>query len=213
MDQSSSTHNRRLESLDDDAVLIPPADHMDTDKIEQAVRMILDAIGEDPTRDGLLDTPKRVARMFQEIFAGLHTDPGEVLSARFHTHHDEFVFVKDIPFYSMCEHHLLPFFGRAHIAYIPHRGVVAGLSKLARLVDATAKRPQVQERLTDEIANTLEERLEAQGVMVVVQAEHLCMNMRGVKKPGSSTLTMATLGKFASEHALRNEVLQLIHTS
>lgn len=215
MTKPSSTSEFRNEdvTIDEDAVAIPPAVNMDTKKIEQAVQMILEAIGEDPSRDGLLDTPKRVARMFQEIFAGLHTDPSDVLSARFHTDHDEFVFVKDIPFYSMCEHHLLPFFGKAHIAYIPNNGVVAGLSKLARLVDAAAKRPQVQERMTDEIANVLEQGLKAQGVMVVIQAEHLCMNMRGVKKPGSSTLTMTTLGNFASDNSLRQEVLQLIRAT
>lgn len=200
-------------SADEDAVNIPPAKNMDTGKIEQAVRMILDAIGEDPKRDGLLDTPQRVARMFQEVFAGLHADPDDVLSAKFHTEHDEFVFVKDIPFYSMCEHHLLPFFGKAHIAYVPNQGLVAGLSKLARLVDVFAKRPQVQERMTDDIANALEKGLRAAGVMVVIQAEHLCMNMRGVRKPGSSTLTITTLGKFAKEDSLRQEVLQLIHAT
>ncbi|OFW75111.1 MAG: GTP cyclohydrolase I FolE [Alicyclobacillus sp. RIFOXYA1_FULL_53_8] len=185
----------------------------DVEKIQQAVRMILEAIGEDLTRDGLRETPERVARMFQEIFTGLHTDAAAVLSAQFHTSHDELVFVKDIPFFSMCEHHLLPFFGKAHIAYIPRNGIVAGLSKLARLVDATAKRPQVQERMTDEIAQVLESALNVQGVMVVVQAEHLCMNMRGVKKPGSTTLTLATKGTFSAEPSLRQEVLQLIQLS
>lgn len=185
----------------------------DVEKIQQAVRMILEAIGEDLTRDGLRETPERVARMFQEIFTGLHTDAAAELSAQFHTSHDELVFVKDIPFFSMCEHHLLPFFGKAHIAYIPRNGIVAGLSKLARLVDATAKRPQVQERMTDEIAQVLESVLNVQGVMVVVQAEHLCMNMRGVKKPGSMTLTLATRGTFSTEPSLRKEVLQLIQLS
>ena len=199
-----------VDSLDDDAEAIPPDETMDTDKIRRAVTMILEAIGEDPQRDGLRDTPARVARMFQEVFAGIARDPAEVLSARFETRHEELVFVKDIPFYSMCEHHLLPFFGKAHIAYIPNRGIVAGLSKLARLVDATSKRPQVQERMTDDIATVLEANLKAQGVMVVVEAEHLCMNMRGVKKPGASTVTMATLGRFAEDAALRREVLQMI---
>jgi len=199
--------------VDDDAVIIPPAVNFDGEKIQQAIRMILEAIGEDLTRDGLRETPLRVARMFQEIFAGLHTDASAVLSAQFHTSHDELVFVKDIPFFSMCEHHLLPFFGKAHIAYVPRNGIVAGLSKLARLVDATAKRPQVQERMTDDIAQVLGRTLKAQGVMVVVQAEHLCMNMRGVKKPGSTTLTVATLGTFSDEPSLRKEVLQLMQLS
>lgn len=185
---------------------------VDTAKIEKAVQMILEAIGEDPTREGLLDTPARVARMYKEVFEGLHMDPRSVLSARFHVDHDEMVFVKDIPFYSMCEHHLIPFFGKAHIAYIPQNGVVTGLSKLARLVEVFAKRPQVQERMTNQIADVLEEELHTQGVMVVVEAEHLCMNMRGVKKPGSQTVTIASRGRYADDVAKREEVFRLIRS-
>jgi GTP cyclohydrolase IA len=185
---------------------------VDTAKIEKAVQMILEAIGEDPAREGLLDTPARVARMYKEVFEGLHMDPRSVLSARFHVDHDEMVFVKDISFYSMCEHHLIPFFGKAHIAYIPKNGVVTGLSKLARLVEAIAKRPQVQERMTNQIADVLDEELKTQGVMVVVEAEHLCMNMRGVKKPGSQTVTVASRGRYADDVAKREEVFRLIRS-
>ncbi|WAH44698.1 GTP cyclohydrolase I FolE [Alicyclobacillus fastidiosus] len=183
---------------------------MDLEKIEEAVRMILTAVGEDPNREGLLDTPSRVARMYQEIFAGLHRDPKEELSARFHVEHGEMVFVRDIPFYSMCEHHLLPFFGTAHVAYLPSDNVVTGLSKLARLVDTVAKRPQVQERMTNEIADVLAKELGAQGVMVVVDAEHLCMNMRGIRKPGSKTMTLAARGRYETDLRLREEVLQMV---
>ncbi|WAH39244.1 GTP cyclohydrolase I FolE [Alicyclobacillus dauci] len=183
---------------------------MDIAKIEEAVRMILTAVGEDPNREGLLDTPSRVARMYQEIFSGLHSDPKEELSARFNVEHGEMVFVREIPFYSMCEHHLLPFYGHAHVAYLPHNNVVTGLSKLARLVDTVAKRPQVQERMTNQIADALAEELEAEGVMVVIDAEHLCMNMRGIKKPGSKTMTLAVRGRYESDLYMREEVLQLV---
>jgi len=184
--------------------------NIDFEKIQQAVVMLLEAIGEDPKREGLVDTPSRVARMYGEIFAGLHTDAASVLSARFHVDHDEVVFVKDITFYSMCEHHLLPFFGKAHIAYLPGNGVVTGLSKLARLVEAVAKRPQVQERMTSEIAEVVHRELQAQGVLVIVEAEHLCMNMRGVRKPGSQTVTMATRGKYSEDTGLTEQVLRLL---
>jgi len=183
---------------------------MDTARIEQAVRMILEAIGEDPDREGLVDTPARVARMYQEIFSGLHRDPQEELSARFHVEHGEVVLVRDIPFYSMCEHHLLPFFGTAHVAYLPHNNIVTGLSKLARLVDVVAKKPQVQERMTNEIADALSEALQAEGVLVVIDAEHLCMSMRGIRKPGSRTTTIAARGKYDEDARLREEVLHLI---
>ncbi|WP_067619530.1 GTP cyclohydrolase I FolE [Alicyclobacillus acidiphilus] len=183
---------------------------MDVAKIEAAVRMILEAVGEDPDREGLVDTPARVARMYQEIFGGLHKDERAELSARFHVEHGEMVFVRDIPFYSMCEHHLLPFFGTAHVAYLPHDNVVTGLSKLARLVDTVAKRPQVQERMTNVIADALAEELSAEGVMVVIDAEHLCMNMRGIKKPGSRTMTVAVRGRYETDLRLREEVLQLV---
>ncbi len=186
------------------------AGQMDVAKIEAAVRMILEAVGEDPDREGLVDTPARVARMYQEIFGGLHKDERAELSARFHVEHGEMVFVRDIPFYSMCEHHLLPFFGTAHVAYLPHDNVVTGLSKLARLVDTVAKRPQVQERMTNVIADALAEELSAEGVMVVIDAEHLCMNMRGIKKPGSRTMTVAVRGRYETDLRLREEVLQLV---
>lgn len=183
---------------------------VDMTKIEHAVRMILEAVGEDPSREGLLDTPARVARMYREIFEGLHKDPKQELSARFHVEHGEMVFVRDIPFYSMCEHHLLPFFGTAHVAYLPHDNVVTGLSKLARLVDVVAKRPQVQERMTNDIADALATELGAEGVMVVIDAEHLCMNMRGIRKPGSRTMTLAVRGRYETDLRLREEVLQIV---
>ncbi|MGE5590357.1 MAG: GTP cyclohydrolase I FolE [Bacillota bacterium] len=185
---------------------------MDKDKIKHAVRLILEAVGEDPDREGLRETPRRVADMYDEIFAGLHKDPGEPLSVVFKEEHDEMIIVKDIPVYSMCEHHLLPFFGQAHVAYIPRNGKITGLSKLARLVDLAAKRPQVQERLTVQVAELLMERLDAQGVLVVVEAEHLCMSMRGIKKPGSRTVTSAVRGVF-EEHATRMEAMHLINRS
>jgi GTP cyclohydrolase I len=183
---------------------------VDRKKVEQAVRMILEAIGEHPDREGLRDTPARVARMYEEIFAGLHRDPSEVLTARFHVDHDEVVLVKDIPFYSLCEHHLLPFFGEAHVAYLPRHGIVTGLSKLARLVDIVAKRPQIQERMTNIIADTLEHDLNAVGVMVVIEAEHLCMTMRGIKKPGSKTVTMASRGAYEGSDR-QQEILRMLN--
>jgi len=191
--------------------LLTPLPSIDQAKIAQAVSMILEAIGEDPSREGLKNTPARVGRMYAEIFSGLHQDAREVLSTRFHVVHDEVVLVKDIPFYSACEHHLLPFYGLAHVAYLPSSGVVTGLSKLARLVDAYAKRPQVQERLTDQIAQTLADELQSDGVLVMIEAEHLCMTMRGVQKPGSRTTTIATRGIYRDDKNLRDEVLHLIH--
>lgn len=185
---------------------------IDQDKIRQAVSMILEAIGEDPTREGLQETPNRVARMYTEIFAGLHQDGREVLATRFHVDHDEVVLVKDIRFYSLCEHHLLPFFGIAHVAYLPNRGVVTGLSKLARLVEVYARRPQVQERMTNQIVDVLVEELEAVGALVMLQAEHLCMSMRGIQKPGSRTVTMAARGVFTTRLDLRDEILRLIQS-
>ncbi len=157
---------------------------MDRAKIEEGVRLILEGVGEDPGREGLVKTPERVAKMYEEVFAGLTEDPAQHFETTFDEHHEEMVLVRDIPFYSMCEHHLAPFFGVAHVAYIPASdGRICGLSKLARLVDAFAKRPQVQERLTSQIADTLIEQLHPQGVIVVLEAEHMCMSMRGVKKP------------------------------
>lgn len=182
----------------------------DSEKIERAVVMLLEAIGEDPAREGLIDTPKRVARMYEEIFQGINQDPKEYFQTIFGEDHEELVLVKNIPFYSMCEHHLVPFFGEAHVAYIPKGGKVTGLSKLARAVESVARRPQLQERITATIANTIVETLSPHGVMVVVEAEHMCMTMRGIKKPGSITVTSAVRGIFETDAAARTEVLNLI---
>ena len=184
--------------------------NIDKPKVEQAVRMILEAIGEDPEREGLVDTPRRVANMYSEIFAGLDVEPRELLKVRFSEFHDELVLVKDIPLYSMCEHHLLPFYGRAHVAYIPRGGQVVGISKLARVVDAYAHRPQLQERLTSQIADCINDTLKPYGVGVVIQAEHMCMTMRGIRKPGSLTVTLAVRGIFESRSEARAELLSLI---
>jgi GTP cyclohydrolase I (EC 3.5.4.16) len=183
---------------------------VDKAKIEQAVRMILEAIGEDPGREGLLETPRRVADFYEEIFDGLDRDPAERLSAIFHEDHEELVIVRDISFASMCEHHLLPFFGKAHVAYIPRSGRVVGLSKLARIVEDFSHRPQLQERLTAQIADLLMEQLNPHGVLVVVEAEHMCMSMRGVRKPGARTVTSAVRGVFQTDHATRAEAMALI---
>ena len=184
---------------------------MDLDKVAQGVRLILEGVGEDPNRDGLRKTPERVAKMYAECFAGLYADPASYFETTFDENHEEMVLVRDIPFYSMCEHHLAPFFGRAHVAYVPAEdGRICGISKLARLVDAFARRPQVQERLTSQIADTLVEQLHPQGVIVVMEAEHLCMSMRGVKKPGSKTTTSAVRGLFRRNPATRAEALSLI---
>lgn len=184
---------------------------MDKVKIEEGVRLILEGIGEDPNREGLLKTPARVAKMYEEICAGLEENPSRHFETTFDEGHEEMVLVRDIPFYSICEHHLVPFFGLAHIAYIPAKdGRICGLSKLARLVDAYAKRPQVQERLTSQIADTLVEELHPQGALVVLEAEHLCMSMRGIKKPGSKTTTSAVRGAFERSQATRAEALSLI---
>jgi len=182
----------------------------DQEKIETAVRMILEAIGEDPEREGLVNTPSRVARMYEEIFCGLKQDPKRHLQVLFTEEHEEMVLVRDIPFYSMCEHHLLPFFGKAHVAYIPRRGKITGLSKLARTVEAIAKRPQLQERLTCTIADMIMEALDPLGVAIVVEAEHMCMTMRGVKKSGSKTITSAVRGLFKTKEATRAEAFSLI---
>ncbi|WP_110112977.1 GTP cyclohydrolase I FolE [Bacillus sp. CGMCC 1.16541] len=179
-------------------------------QIEQAVRLLLEAIGEDPNREGLLDTPKRVAKMYEEVFSGLNEDPKEHFKTVFGEDHEELVLVKDIPFYSMCEHHLVPFYGKAHVAYIPKGGKVTGLSKLARAVEAVAKRPQLQERITSTVADSIVESLNPHGVMVIVEAEHMCMTMRGVKKPGSMTITSAVRGILETDVAARAEVLSLI---
>jgi GTP cyclohydrolase I len=198
-------------SFDDDEERPPLAPEIDQDRIAKAVREILEAVGEDPDRDGLLDTPGRVARMYAEIFSGLHDTPDRHLKTTFEAEHDEMVMVRDIPIYSACEHHLIPFIGKAHIAYIPGKdGRITGLSKLARLADVYAKRPQVQERLTVQIADALERMLEPQGALVVIEAEHLCMSMRGVRKPGSSTVTSAVRGLFKTSQATRFEAMRLI---
>ncbi|MDD4169766.1 MAG: GTP cyclohydrolase I FolE [Desulfotomaculaceae bacterium] len=183
---------------------------IDQPKIEKAVRMILEAIGEDPDREGLLETPARVARMYEEIFSGLWEDPAVHLEKKFSGEHDEMVIVKDIPLYSMCEHHLLPFYGKAHVAYIPRKGSVTGLSKIARLVEGFAKRPQLQERLTSQIADSIMARLNAQGALVVLEAEHMCMTFRGVRKPGSKTVTSAVRGIFQKSEATRAEAFSLV---
>ena len=187
------------------------APEIDQERIAAAVREILFAIGEDPDRDGLLDTPNRVARMYAEICAGLHQEPSEHLATMFEADHDEMVMVRDIPMYSLCEHHLIPFIGTAHVAYIPNRsGNVIGLSKVARLVDGYAKRPQVQERLTRQVADALEEHLKPRGVLVVMEAEHLCMSMRGVRKAGSSTVTSSVTGIFRANVATRAEAMRFL---
>lgn len=183
----------------------------DEARAEAAVRELLIAVGEDPDRPGLADTPGRVARAYAETFAGLHCEPDEVLARTFDENHDELVLVRDIPIYSTCEHHLVPFHGVAHIGYIPgESGTVTGLSKLARLVDLYAKRPQVQERLTSQVADALEKRLGPRGVIVVIECEHLCMAMRGIRKPGAVTTTSAVRGRFKSDPRSRAEALSLI---
>ena len=184
---------------------------VDKGRIEKAVREILEAIGEDPDRDGLQRTPLRIAEMYDEIFAGLHDDPSKHLTVTFEADHDEMVMVRDIPLVSLCEHHMVPFLGKAHIAYIPGKdGRITGLSKIARLVDGFAKRPQVQERLTTQIADALVVVLKPDGVFVVIEAEHMCMSMRGVKKPGSLTITSAVRGLFKTNAATRAEAMSLI---
>lgn len=184
---------------------------VDSARAEAAVRELLLAVGEDPDRPGLRDTPARVARAYAEVFAGLWQDPAQVLATTFDEHHDELVLVRDIPLYSTCEHHLVPFHGMAHIGYIPGAdGRVTGLSKLARLVEVYARRPQVQERMTRQIADALYEGLQPQGVIVVVEAEHLCMAMRGVRKPGTTTVTSAVRGIFRDKPATRAEAMSLM---
>jgi GTP cyclohydrolase I len=183
----------------------------DAGRVEAAVRELLAAIGEDPDRDGLKRTPERVARAYAEQFAGLTVEPDDVLATTFDANHEEMVLVKDIPLYSTCEHHLLPFHGQAHVGYIPNTdGRITGLSKLARLVDLYSKRPQVQERLTSQVADALMRRLEPRGAIVVIEAEHLCMSMRGIRKPGSRTVTSAVRGMFQASPSTRAEAMSLI---
>jgi GTP cyclohydrolase IA len=189
----------------------PDLSAVDVGRIEKAVREILEAVGEDPDRDGLVRTPERVARMYAEIFRGLHEDPSEHLTVTFEAEHDEMVLVRDIPLYGTCEHHLVPFAGHAHVAYIPGAdGRITGLSKIARLVEGFARRPQVQERLTTQIADALAGVLNPDGVLVMIEAEHLCMSMRGVQKPGALTVTSAVRGLFKTNPATRAEALSLI---
>ena len=186
---------------------------VDFARIEAAVREILEAVGEDPDRDGLIGTPARVARMYAEVFAGIDEDPGDHLEVVFDLGHDEMVMVRDIPIFSMCEHHLLPWFGKAHVAYIPNAdGRITGLSKLARLVDGYSRRPQVQERLTTQVADRLDSSLEPRGVLVVVEAEHLCMSMRGVRKPGATTVTSAVRGLMRDSAAARAEAMSFVRS-
>jgi GTP cyclohydrolase IA len=192
----------------------PVAPGVDLERAEAAVRELLLAVGEDPDRAGLLDTPKRVAAMYAELLSGMDADPVDHLEIRFAVEHDEMVMVRDIPFSSLCEHHLVPFIGKAHLAYIPSTdGTVTGLSKLARLVDGFAHRLQVQERLTTQLADSLDDALHPRGTLVVLEAEHLCMAMRGVKKPGTSTVTSAVRGLFRTDVAARSEAMAFIHAN
>ena len=182
---------------------------MELDKISNAIVDIIDAVGENKNREGLKETPARISRMYEEIFRGLSEDPKEHLSKRFKVDNNEMVLVKDIPFYSMCEHHFLPFFGQVHVAYIPN-GEVVGLSKIARTTDVFAKRPQIQENMTKQIADAIMDNLMPQGVMVLIEAEHLCMSMRGVNKPGSKTVSIATRGVFSSDDKLQDRFMKMI---
>lgn len=185
---------------------------VDRARVERAVRELLAAVGEEPDREGLVDTPRRVASMYEELLSGLHTDPGHHLNVTFAAEHDEIVMVRDIPFASTCEHHLVPFMGRAHVAYIPSDdGRITGLSKLARVVEGFARRLQVQEKMTSQVADAIEEALQPRGVLVVMEAEHLCLAMRGVKKPGTLAITSAVRGLFRTDPATRAEAMQFIH--
>ena len=207
---TETTEGSIIDEIDDSVDDPLPSSGVDYARIERAVREILAAVGEDPDREGLLETPARVARMYAEMFSGLHSDPAAHLRKFFTEQYDEVVLVRDISFCSMCEHHLLPFMGKAHIGYIPN-GKVVGLSKLARVVEEIARRPQVQERMTQEIANLLETEIDAKGVAVVVEATHSCMTIRGVRKPGSLCVTSAMKGIFRSHLSSRSEIMQLIY--
>lgn len=188
-----------------------PHHTMDLPRIERAVREILEAVGEDPDREGLLETPARVARMYEEIFAGLHLNPLDMIKVFHEPSHNGMILISDIPFYSMCEHHLLPFIGKAHVAYIPKDEHILGLSKVARVVDILSKKPQVQERLTSQIADTIMQAVQPMGVAVVVEAEHLCMTMRGIRKPGSITITSSLRGLCKQDAQLRAEAFSMIN--
>lgn len=183
---------------------------IDYEKAKKAIYDLLEAIGENPEREGLLDTPKRVAKMYAQVFSGMEEDPKDQFTAVFSEGYDDLIIVKDIPFHSMCEHHLLPFYGKAHLAYLPNDGKVTGLSKLARAVEVASQRPQLQERLTGQIADAMQEALQPKGILVMLEAEHMCMNMRGVKKSGSKTVTLMTRGIHQEDSQLRKEVLELI---
>ena len=184
---------------------------MDRKKIEKGVRLILEGIGEDPERPGIKETPGRIAKLYEEIFLGLKTPTDEILTPIEGESHDEMVLLKDIPFYSVCEHHLLPFIGKAHVAYIPSKGKIVGLSSLANAVEIFAKRPQVQERLTTQLADLIMKKLKPRGAMVIIDAEHLCLSMRGIKKPGARTITSAVRGIFRTKTSTRSELLDLIN--
>ena len=195
----------------DEALPIESRRNMDLPKIENAVREILEAIGEDTSREGIQETPKRVARMYAEIFSGLHRDITKDIKVFHEEGNDEMILIGDIPFYSMCEHHLLPFHGKAHVVYIPRDGKILGLSKVARIVDTLSRKPQLQERLTSEIADMITEAVDARSVCVIIEAEHLCMTMRGIRKPGSKTVTSAMRGGCRTDARTRNEALALIN--
>ena len=200
-------------SMYDDDFRVPEESRkgMDLERIEKAVREILIAVGEDPDREGLLETPNRVARMYGEVFSGLHRDISKDVKVFTEIGNDEMILIGDIPFYSMCEHHLLPFHGKAHVVYVPRNGMILGLSKVARIVDTLSRKPQLQERLTSEIADTIQEAVDALSVCVVIEAEHLCMTMRGIRKPGSKTVTSAMRGGCCSDARTRAEALALIN--
>lgn len=183
---------------------------IDQKKAEEAIFQLLEALGENPNREGLLDTPKRVAKMYAEMFSGLKEDPKDQFSTFFSEGYDEMILVKDIPFYSMCEHHLVPFYGLAHVAYLPSNGKVTGLSKIARAVEVAAKRPQLQERLTTQVADALDEAMKPKGIFVMIEAEHLCMTMRGIKKPGSKTVTTTSRGIYQDDSMARHSILTMI---
>ncbi len=197
--------------LNDDSLPVESRQNMDLPAIEDAVRTILKAVGEDPEREGIRETPERVARMYAEVFSGLHRDIGNDIKTFTEEGNDEMILIGDIPFYSMCEHHLLPFHGKCHVVYIPRDGKILGLSKVARIVDTLSRKPQIQERLTSEIADTVEKAVDAKAVCVVIEAEHLCMTMRGIRKPGSMTVTSAMRGGCRSDLRTRNEALALIN--
>ena len=195
----------------DSKIPLESRENMDLQAVEDAVRTILKAVGEDPDREGLVETPSRGARMYAEVFSGLHRDISQDIKVFTETGNDEMILIGDIPFYSMCEHHLLPFHGKAHVVYIPRNGKILGLSKVARIVDTLSRKPQLQERLTSEIADQIKKAVDATAVCVVIEAEHLCMTMRGIRKPGSKTVTSAMRGGCRTDARTRNEALALIN--